>query len=83
MWHTRLAFRVAILLFLAALHGIATAQPVPTGPQFRVNDDTAGNKRQPAVATDGAGNFVVVWTETGACERTARRTVVRTPSASR
>jgi hypothetical protein len=31
------------------------------GTQFRVNTYTTGNQFQPAVASDAAGNFVVVW----------------------
>ena len=34
----------------------------PLGPEFRVNTYTTGNQFGPAVATDAAGNFVVVWT---------------------
>jgi hypothetical protein len=31
------------------------------GPKFQVNDYTAGDQGGPAIATDAAGNFVVVW----------------------
>jgi len=31
------------------------------GPEFRVNTYTTGAQQAPAVASDGAGNFVVVW----------------------
>jgi hypothetical protein len=34
----------------------------PAGPEFRVNTYTSFNPLSPAVATDPAGNFVVVWT---------------------
>ncbi|GMU65556.1 MAG: hypothetical protein AMXMBFR36_18300 [Acidobacteriota bacterium] len=33
----------------------------PTLPDFEVNTYTSGHQRAPAVATDGDGNFVVVW----------------------
>src|SRR5438094_8078554 len=33
----------------------------PQGPEFRVNTYTTYSKQYPAVAADGAGNFVVVW----------------------
>jgi hypothetical protein len=33
----------------------------PLGPEFRVNTFTTAAQRRPAVAADGAGNFVVVW----------------------
>lgn len=34
---------------------------VPLGPELVVNTTTAGCQQSPAVATDRAGNFVVVW----------------------
>ena len=34
----------------------------PVGGEFRVNTTTAGQQMQPAVASDGAGQFLVVWT---------------------
>jgi hypothetical protein len=33
----------------------------PLGPEFRVNTFTPYNQYNPAVASDAAGNFVVVW----------------------
>ena len=33
----------------------------PLGPEFRVNTFTPGVQRQPTVASDSSGNFVVVW----------------------
>jgi hypothetical protein len=33
----------------------------PLGPEFRVNDVTAGDQRLPSVALDSSGNFVVAW----------------------
>jgi hypothetical protein len=51
-------FPVSLLLcFLAA--AVALAQPV--GPEFRVNTYTTNAQRNPRVALDSAGNFVVVW----------------------
>jgi len=35
---------------------------VPVGDEFQVNSYTTGSQGQPVVATDGDGNFVVVWT---------------------
>jgi hypothetical protein len=34
---------------------------LPRGPEFLVNSQTAGRQDNPAIASDGAGNFVVVW----------------------
>ena len=34
---------------------------VPVGPEFRVNTATASHQALSSVATDGSGNFVVVW----------------------
>ena len=53
---------VVFLLFLLG-DSPSSADTVPTGPNFRVNSVTDGNQYDPAVAADGAGNFVVVWTE--------------------
>jgi hypothetical protein len=33
----------------------------PRGPEFRVNTYTTGDQREPAVASDSSGNFLVVW----------------------
>ncbi|MCE9605259.1 MAG: cadherin repeat domain-containing protein [Planctomycetia bacterium] len=33
----------------------------PLGAEFRINTTTAGNQTEAAVATDGAGNFLVTW----------------------
>jgi NAD(P)-dependent dehydrogenase (short-subunit alcohol dehydrogenase family) len=53
------------LLFVAALSaapGILFAQGgIPLGPEFRINTYTTGHQSFPAVASDSAGNFVVVW----------------------
>jgi hypothetical protein len=37
----------------------------PLGDEFQVNTYTTGHQWQPAVASDGAGNFLVVWTSQG------------------
>src|SRR5206468_3571660 len=37
----------------------------PLGPEFRVNTYTTGNQYQPSVASDSAGDFVVVWKSFG------------------
>ena len=40
------------------------ADGTPLGANFRVNDDSGGaGQRSPAVAVDGSGNVVVVWTD--------------------
>lgn len=45
---------------------LATSSP---GSAFTVNTRRDGNQQQPAVATDAAGNFVVVWTGSDDGER--------------
>src|SRR3954447_4575514 len=56
------------------LEGRLLLDAVPTGPQFFVNDQRAGNQMYPAVASDDAGNFVVVWENRGdVLEVSARR----------
>ena len=62
----------ALLVFAALLvaPSTASAQGNPLGPEFRVNTYTTGDQGgpsaysldRPAVASDSAGNFVVVWT---------------------
>ena len=52
--------RVALLALFCAWPGRAWAQ-FPLGPEFQVNTYTTGNQRQPAVASDEQGAFVVVW----------------------
>jgi hypothetical protein len=34
---------------------------VPLGPEFRVNAQSSGQQRNPSVASDSTGNFIVVW----------------------
>jgi cysteine-rich repeat protein len=50
------------VLFLLASHGSSWSLTTLTGPEFPVNSYTTGTQLRPAVAADGAGNFVVVWT---------------------
>lgn len=38
-----------------------TSAGAPVGTEFQVNTFTTGTQHEPAVAADGAGNFVVVW----------------------
>jgi hypothetical protein len=40
----------------------------PLGKEFRVNTTTAGNQTEPAVATDGAAGFVILWQGPGLME---------------
>jgi hypothetical protein len=49
--------RLAPLLALLSTTSLAQDQ----GPQFRVNSYTTEYSRPPAIASDAAGNFVVVW----------------------
>jgi hypothetical protein len=44
----------------ALLAGDAWAQ-IPLGPEFPVNTYTTSQQNHPAIASDAAGNFVVVW----------------------
>jgi hypothetical protein len=48
---------LALLLIPSVLIG----QPVPVGPEFRVNTVTTSNQRYPAVSGAPTGEFVVVW----------------------
>ena len=41
------------------------AAAVPLGGEFQVNSFTTSDQRSPAIATDGSGNFVVVWISYG------------------
>jgi hypothetical protein len=45
--------------------GHTAAQPGALGPVFEVNSYTIGSQFGPKVATDGGGNFVVVWDGSG------------------
>ncbi len=55
------ALPAVIVISLGSL-GVLRAQPVRNGPEFQVNTYTTEDQYLPAVAMDGAGNFVVVWT---------------------
>ncbi|MEO7795814.1 MAG: hypothetical protein ABIV06_13680, partial [Thermoanaerobaculia bacterium] len=63
----RLAVLAVLVLAVLALGGAAAtrAQVSPLGGQFQVNTYTTSHQYQPAVATDSAGNFVIVWTSAG------------------
>jgi len=50
-----------LLVVAAFIPRAAAAQGDPLGPQFRVNAYTTDSQSVPAVASDAAGNFVVVW----------------------
>jgi hypothetical protein len=55
------ALTLALLVLVAALPWLASAQPQPAGPEFRVNTYTTEYQSIPAVTVDGVGNFVIVW----------------------
>ena len=58
---TWLRFVAAGVLFAA----LAIAQTPPMGPEFQVNTYTTAWQFWPVVASDPAGNFVVVWNSNG------------------
>ncbi len=43
----------------------AVGQFRPVGPEFQVNTYTVGDQGFPHIASDAAGNFVVVWSSSG------------------
>ena len=51
-----------VTLLLVAFRGSSWPLTTLTGPDFPVNSYTTGMQLRAAVAADGAGNFVVVWT---------------------
>ena len=57
----RLRARALIIAFLAAPGTLRAQGGVPIGPEFQVNTYTTGYQRGATVASDPAGNFVVVW----------------------
>ena len=58
----RASSRIRGLLFLPGISTtLLSAQPAPTGPEFQVNTYTTLWQKDPSVAMDDAGNFVVVW----------------------
>jgi hypothetical protein len=52
-------------LLVLTLSAVSAGAQTPVGPEFRVNTSTTGDQRYAAVASDAAGNFVVVWTTDG------------------
>lgn len=42
-----------------------TREGVPLGPEFQINQETFSDQRSTQIATDAAGNFVVVWESYG------------------
>ncbi len=52
---------LVVLLVLVGVPALTSAQGTPLGNEFQVNTYTTGLQIYPAVATDAAGNFVVVW----------------------
>jgi cysteine-rich repeat protein len=61
------------LAALALVPVLSFAVTVPTGPNFRVNAAVEDVQRDPDVAADGAGNFVVVWQTNSGNDIFARR----------
>jgi hypothetical protein len=53
--------RFSLFVALSAIPSPAAAQGDPVGPEFRVNTYTANTQRNPSVAADASGSFVVVW----------------------
>ncbi len=56
---------VGIAVLALGLAGTVRAQVSPNGPEFQVNSYTIDIQGYPAVASDAAGNFVVVWEGNG------------------
>jgi hypothetical protein len=54
-----------VLVVLAALPWVASAQPVPAGGEFQINTYTTGLQYGSTIAMDAGGNFVVVWHSAG------------------
>ena len=44
---------------------VGAQEPVPVGPEFRVNTYSTNFQSGPAIAPDGSGGFAVVWTSNG------------------
>ena len=55
--------RVLVPVVLASIAPVLVwaQQGVPLGPEFRVNTETVDDQFSPSIASDSAGNFVVVW----------------------
>lgn len=54
-----------IALWLTVAVRTWAAELVPTGSEFQINTYTTGDQEYPAVAADGRGGFVVVWSSDG------------------
>ena len=53
--------RILPVVVATLLPGVAWPQGDPSGTEFRVNTYTNDDQGSPAIASDAAGNFVVVW----------------------
>jgi hypothetical protein len=58
-------YRFAVAVCVVALSASRVSAQVPAGGEFQVNTYTTEYQGGPAVASDGAGNFVVAWVSTG------------------
>lgn len=56
---------VALVVAAALVATAATAEISPNGPEFLINSYTPSSQYAPDVASDSAGNFVVVWQSNG------------------
>lgn len=61
VWRSRLEDGSASGIYGQRYNADGTAH----GIEFRVNTYTTSDQRQPSIAMDGSGNFVVVWTSVG------------------
>jgi hypothetical protein len=57
--------RVVVTLFVAGLSASWLWAQVPAGGEFQVNTYTTGYQVRPSLASDAAGDFVVVWESSG------------------
>ncbi len=58
--------RIWMALVLAwGVPAVVVGQARPVGPEFQVNTYTLGDQSWPRIASDAAGNFVVVWSSVG------------------
>ena len=57
--------RVPILCLVALLFVPNGAWAQPLGPEFRANTEVQNGQLRSSIATDAAGNFVIVWTSYG------------------
>jgi hypothetical protein len=56
---------ILLLVWLAAPESLLAQGGVPQGPEFRINTYYISNQRNPIVASDASGDFVVVWDALG------------------